>query len=106
MYPSLPMGLCLGCFIAGLPAAVCPMPFTLAGLVIFVFFFGLYQTAPIFLTCIVSYTLVVGSGLFGAMARRGNAQAQDDKNSENAKVRNEYEWFIIPNYDTNDIDLV
>lgn len=62
MYPQLPLGMCLGCFIAGLPAAICPMPFTLAGLAIFLFYFGLYQTVPIFITAITSYTIVVGSG--------------------------------------------
>jgi H+/Cl- antiporter ClcA len=73
LYPSLPLGLCLGCFIGGLPASICPMPFTLACLAIFIFYFGLYQTFPIFLSCIVSYTLVVGSGLFGALQRRATA---------------------------------
>eukprot|EP01035_Chromulina_nebulosa_P017930 gene17930-23552_t len=32
LYPDIPLGLFLGCFMAGLPAAICPMPFTLSGL--------------------------------------------------------------------------
>lgn len=37
-------GLCLGCFIAALPSGICPMPFTLSCLSIFMFYFGIYQT--------------------------------------------------------------
>lgn len=74
VYPAIPLGLALGCFLSGLPASICPMPFTLSALPIFVYYFGLYQTAPVFLSSIVSYTIVCGSGLFGSLVKRGQEQ--------------------------------
>lgn len=80
MYDYVPIGLCISCFIAGVPAGICPMPFTLACLVIFIFNFGLYQTAPIFITTITSYTIVCGSGIFGALASRNQQSSIQEKN--------------------------
>lgn len=74
LFNEVPLGLSVGCFLAALPSSVCPMPFTLSGLSIFCFYFGLYQTAPVFLSAIVSYTLVCGSGVFGRLLERGQAQ--------------------------------
>ena len=75
LYPGVPVGLCVACFMAGVPSGICPMPFTLACLAIFLLNFGLYQTAPIFVSTITSYTLVCGSGIFGFFAQRAQAQA-------------------------------
>ena len=69
-FPYLPYGLCIGCFLAALPGGICPMPMTLASLSIFCFFFGMYQTGPILIATMTSYTLVSGSGLFGALQKR------------------------------------
>lgn len=63
----VPLGMCLACFIAAVPAGICPMPFTLAGLAIFTLFNGLYQTVPIYIAVLVSYTVVCGSGIFKAL---------------------------------------
>ena len=62
------------------------MPFTLCGLAIFCFYIGLYQTAPIFISTIVSYTIVCGTGLFGAMQARGNQQHEDAKKELKEKL--------------------
>ena len=35
-YDYVPIGLCLGCFLAGVPAGICPMPFTLVGIPIYI----------------------------------------------------------------------
>ena len=70
-YDYLPLGLCVGCFLAGVPAGICPMPFTLVGIPIYILYFGLYQTIPIFICVITSYTVVCGSGLFKTLADRG-----------------------------------
>ena len=43
---------------------------------------GLEQTAPVFISCISSYMLVCGSGLFAAIATRGIA-AQKDETADN-----------------------
>ena len=37
-------------------------------------YFGLYQTIPIFICVITSYTVVCGSGLFKALVDRGQAK--------------------------------
>ena len=52
------------------------MPFTLIGIPIYILYFGLYQTIPIFICVVTSYTVVCGSGLFKALADRGKANAE------------------------------
>jgi len=65
--PTVPLGMCVACFIAAVPSGICPMPFTLACLSIFTLFNGLYQTVPIYIACLVSYLVVCGSGVFTAL---------------------------------------
>ena len=62
------------------------MPFTLACLAIFTQYNGLYQTIPIYMATITSYTLVCGSGVFSAMQRRAMKQQQQQKLSESDKA--------------------
>lgn len=69
---ELPIGMTVSCFLAGVPSGICPMPFTLLGIACLVFFLGLQQTVPVFITCIVAYTLFTGIGIFGAMTNRNN----------------------------------
>jgi H+/Cl- antiporter ClcA len=85
---GLSLGLCVGCFLSGLPSAIVPMPFTLSLLSIFVFYFGLYQTAPIFMSAITSYTIICGSGLFAALANRSREkqEALDKLRQSNMEV--------------------
>ena len=81
----MPFGLAVGCWMPAISAGICPMPITLTLLSLFIFNFGLYQTAPIFVSTITAYTLVCGSGLFGALVARAqkNAQAPSTVNSPN-----------------------
>ncbi len=78
-YPTIPLGMCVACFISAIPAGICPMPFTLAGLAIFTLYNGLYQTVPIYIATLMSYTVVCGSGVFTALQlgaiKRAEAQA-------------------------------
>jgi hypothetical protein len=74
-YPGIPLGLCLGTFMISIACGIVPMPFTFSGLAIFVFFFGLYQTVPIFVASFTSYMIVCGSGLFKRLAK--NAQKKN-----------------------------
>ena len=37
-YAYVPFGMCLGCFLAGVPAGICPMPFTLVGIPIYIMY--------------------------------------------------------------------
>jgi H+/Cl- antiporter ClcA len=59
----VPSSMLLGCCCAAVPAAFIPIPYTLCLTVIFLFYFGLYQTVPIFVSVITSYTCLCGSGL-------------------------------------------
>jgi hypothetical protein len=81
-FTYLPFGLCIGCFIAGLPSGICPMPFTLACLAIFMFSFGFDQTAPILVSTITSYVIVCGSGLFAAMQLKAKEAEELAKQAE------------------------
>eukprot|EP00606_Chrysophyceae_sp_TOSAG23-5_P000118 GSChrysophyteH2.ASY1.ANO1.959.1 assembled CDS len=78
-YPTIPLGMCVACFISAIPAGICPMPFTLAGVAIFTLYNGLYQTVPIYIATLMSYTVVCGSGVFTALQlgaiKRAEAQA-------------------------------
>ena len=62
-YPIIPSSMLFGCCCAAVPAAFIPIPYTLCLTVIFLFFFGVYQTVPIFVAVITSYTCLCGSGL-------------------------------------------
>lgn len=75
-YPYIPIGLSVGCFVSALPGALIPAPYTMACLPIFIFYFGLYQTAPIFIATLTSYIILCGSGLMTALAERNQMNAQ------------------------------
>lgn len=83
-YPYLPYGLCVGTFMVSLPAGdwlaltpfshllipllrdvagISPMPYTMTLLSCILFFFGTYQTIPVFVSVLTSYTIITGSGL-------------------------------------------
>ena len=81
MYTEVPAGLLIGCFMAGLPAAIAPMPFTLVFLASTQYFFGLQQTIPIFISTIVSYFIVCGSGFFDAMVSRAQKASANQQNA-------------------------
>ena len=89
-YPYLPYGLCIGCFLAALPGGIVPMPLTLASLSIFMFYFGMYQTGPIFIATMTSYTLVSGSGLFGALQKRAKERELAQQEQEGLDVVDRY----------------
>ena len=83
-FSYIPIGMCVSCFMSALPAGICPMPFTLAALAIFTQYNGLYQTVPIYIATITSYTIVCGSGIFSFLQKRGLKN-----NSENNEKDNE-----------------
>lgn len=95
-YIDQPPGFCIACFMTAVPAGICPMPFTLLGIGVYCFFFGLYQTVPIYIAIMTSYVVVCGSGIFRKLADRGDAAAalraqqkgEVDKNEEDTIVNN------------------
>lgn len=94
-YSYVPLGLCVGTFIIALPCGIVPMPFTFSCLSIFIFYYGLYETVPIFIASITSYLIVCGSGLFKKLSSQANKQqgggegtdAASDKDAEEEKQR-------------------
>lgn len=68
-YGYVPRALCIACFMISIPCGVVPMPFTFSCLVIFMFYFGIYQTVPIFVASFTSYLLLCGSGLMERMVK-------------------------------------
>lgn len=85
IYTEQPTGLCISCFMAAVPAGICPMPFTLMGIAIYCFYFGLYQTVPVFIAVITSYTVVCGTGIFRKLADRGDAMAKQRREEQTAR---------------------
>lgn len=79
---DLPFGLCISCFIAGVPGGICPMPFTLALLAILLFNFGAYQSVAIFISALTSYTIVSGSGLILALQARATRMEKENETKE------------------------
>ena len=98
IYPDIPLLLFAGCFLAGIPSGVCPMPITLIALPCTLFFIGLEQTAPIFIAATTSYCVVVGSGIFAtlqsrAAANRGSeSAAATDANSAWADIEGKQQY--------------
>mgnify|MGYP003388184999 CR=1 FL=1 len=78
------------------------MPFTLLGIAVYTFYFGIYQTVPIYIACITSYCVICGSGLFRILANRGNDAAAARKSDnealeqERAKAKHEMAKYAPP----------
>jgi H+/Cl- antiporter ClcA len=85
-YPDVPLGLTVCCFLAGVPSGICPMPFTMLCLTCFIFFLGLTQTVPVFISCIVAYTVFTGLGIFGALTSRAGNNAKKDSLERDSEV--------------------
>lgn len=109
-YTYLPKLLCIATFMVSLPCTIVPLPFTFACLSIFIFYIGVYQTVPVFVSCFVAYALVTGTGLLKKMVSRsgpgganggGNTAAKDDNSkaqSEKDKASKEAEDYAMAQY--------
>ena len=58
LFNYLPLGLCVGTFMFSIGCGLIPAPFTFTALSAFLFYFGAYQTVPVFIAIITSYTIV------------------------------------------------
>lgn len=97
-FTYLPLGFCVSCFMASVPGSICPMPFTLACLAIFMSFNGLYQTVPIYIACVTSYTAVCGSGIFTALQLRALKQAEAARDAQLKKDKEDENKFKVDQY--------
>ena len=66
--PHLPIGLCVGCFAAGIPSGMTAWPFTWTFIVCNAFFFGLNQALPVFVAAMTAYLFSCGSGCLQAVS--------------------------------------
>jgi H+/Cl- antiporter ClcA len=115
-YPELPLGLTVGCFMFALPCGIVPLPFTFTALGCFLFFFGLYETVPIFVSILVSYLLVCGTGIFQRLRSGKKQEGGDDakpsaaasaserhakaEKQERQRDREEEEEYVVNQYAT------
>lgn len=106
-YPYVPKGLCISAFMIAIPSGIVPMPFTFTALVVFIFYFGMYQVAPLFIAVITSYLVVSGSGLFKKLASRamqqnnnegGNGAEEGHGGMSKAEEKNEDDEFALKQY--------
>eukprot|EP01038_Epipyxis_sp_PR26KG_P009499 gene9499-12796_t len=103
-YPYIPQGLAFACFMCAIPSSIVPMPFTFVCLVVFVFYFGLYQVAPIFIATMTAYMILSGSGLLKnlqlrSMAREKAAQAAaEEAELERKKQIEEESQYTLDQY--------
>lgn len=65
---KVPLGLCVGCFMAGVPSALTAMPFMWTILTCLIFAFDFNQSVPIFVAAITSYLIASGTGLLNAVS--------------------------------------
>lgn len=84
-HESYPLVMCISCFLVALPGAICPMPFTLLGIATYVFFLGLQQTVPVFISGITAYLIFTGLGILGALQSRAQQSSDDDKKEQEKK---------------------
>mmetsp|Transcript_22329 Transcript_22329/g.32522 ORF Transcript_22329/g.32522 Transcript_22329/m.32522 type:complete len:546 (-) Transcript_22329:316-1953(-) len=92
-YDYIPLGMSITCFLAAMPSAICPMPFTLFGIATSIFFLGLQQTVPIFISCVTAYLMFTGIGVMGALQNRANKAAKD---RAKGKVKIDKEQALSP----------
>jgi H+/Cl- antiporter ClcA len=97
-YPYLPLGYCLGCFMFALPCGVVPLPFTFTCLACFIFFFGSYETVPIFISVLTSYLCLCGSGLLKKLGSPPKAQDEAAVAEAIAKAEEEKKQFKVDQY--------
>jgi len=78
-YPYVPYGLCVGTFMVSIPSGIAPMPYTLTLLSTIIFFFGTYQTIPVFVSVITAYTIICGSGLMKMISLKQREKEEKKK---------------------------
>lgn len=63
LFPTLPLALCVGSCLAGVPSTFTAVPYMWTGLVCAVFGLRFDQSATIFITCLISYVVAGGTGV-------------------------------------------
>lgn len=79
MHSEVPLGLFVSSFLVGLPSGIVPMPLTFVSLACFLFFFGYYQTVPVFVACVTSFSIVSSSGLMKGLVMQAQKRERAQK---------------------------
>ena len=69
VFPSVPVVVAVPALMTAVPGSFLPCPFTLVGLATVSLGLGGQVTSVCFVSCMVSFTLVTGSGLLSALTR-------------------------------------
>merc|ERR1719198_2291710 len=68
---GVPIYVTVPCFMAGVPGAFCPIPFTLVGIIVLSLGLGNELTALVFTSVFCSFMTACGSGLLQRLVRKG-----------------------------------
>jgi len=101
MHHEVPLGLFVSVFMVGLPSGIVPMPMTFVSLVCFLFFFGFYQTIPVFVACVTSYSIVCSSGLMKGLVVRAQQREKADKEANEKKSLESNDRNYVMNNNTS-----
>lgn len=100
-YPEIPLGMCVSTFMAAIPCGLLPMPMTMVWLLINIFFLGVYQAVPVFISVLVSYLIISGSGLLESLQKQQKKQGEQDQSDiekEIEKERKEADEYALNQY--------
>ena len=75
----LDFGFCVTTFMVAVPMGIVPMPVTFVLLISFTYFLGFYQSVPLFVAGLTSYTVLCGSGFFKKLAAKPDEQQRRDE---------------------------
>ena len=87
MHNEVPLGLFVSAFLVGLPSGIVPMPLTFVSLACFLLFFGYYQTVPVFVACVTSFSIVSSSGLMKGLVMQAQKREKAQKEAIDKKIR-------------------
>ena len=78
---------CALCFMVAVPMGVVPMPITFPLLMTLSYFCGFYQTVPLFVAGITSYTILCGSGFLKKLAMSADEAKRRDERAKEEKLK-------------------
>jgi len=87
MHNEVPLGLFVSVFMVGLPSGIVPMPLTFVSLACFLLFFGYYQTVPVFVACVTSFSIVSSSGLVKGLVIQAQQREKEQQEAIDKKSR-------------------
>lgn len=87
IFPTVPLGLAVGCTMAALTAAALPAPFMIAVVVLLVTGIPATEAVPVILAAIAAHTITFGLG-FLPRPNKSTPELAEDGNAERATIQN------------------